>query len=92
MDPKLIILDEPTRGIDVGAKSEIETLIKQFSENGISVLYISSELEELIRNCYRIVVIRDGKNSAELLSEEISEANIMKHIAKNAKETEAENV
>ena len=92
MDPKLIILDEPTRGIDVGAKSEIETLIKQFSENGISVLYISSELEELIRNCYRIVVIRDGKNSAELLSEEISEVNIMKHIAKNAKETEAENV
>lgn len=91
MDPKLIILDEPTRGIDVGAKSEIETLIKQFSENGISVLYISSELEELIRNCYRVVVIRDGRNSAELLSEEITEANIMKHIAKNAKETEAEN-
>ncbi len=91
MDPKLIILDEPTRGIDVGAKSEIEALIKQFSENGISVLYISSELEELIRNCYRVVVIRDGRNSAELLSEEITEANIMKHIAKNAKETEAEN-
>ena len=55
------------------------------------MLYISSELEELIRNCYRVVVIRDGRNSAELLSEEITEANIMKHIAKNAKETEAEN-
>jgi len=88
MGPKLIILDEPTRGIDVGAKAEIETLIKQFSENGISVLYISSELEELIRNCYRIVVIRDGKNSAELKGDEITEANIMKHIARNAKEQE----
>ncbi|MBO4377220.1 MAG: sugar ABC transporter ATP-binding protein [Lachnospiraceae bacterium] len=88
MNPKLIILDEPTRGIDVGAKAEIETLIKQFSENGISVLYISSELEELIRNCYRVVVIRDGQNSGELRGEEITEANIMKFIAK---ETEAVN-
>ncbi len=88
MGPKLIILDEPTRGIDVGAKAEIENLIKQFSENGISVLYISSELEELIRNCYRVVIIRDGKNSGELCGEDITEANIMKHIAKNMKETE----
>ncbi len=87
--PKLIILDEPTRGIDVGAKSEIEALIKQFSENGISILYISSELEELIRNCYRVVIIRDGRNSAELCGEEITEANIMKHIAKSTRETEA---
>ena len=89
MGPKLIILDEPTRGIDVGAKSEIENLIKEFSENGISVLYISSELEELIRNCYRVVVIRDGKNSADLSGEEITEENIMKYMAiKNVKETE----
>ena len=88
MDPKLIILDEPTRGIDLGAKSEIEALIKQFSEQGISVLYISSELEELIRNCYRVVVIRDGRNSGELKGEEITEANIMKYIAKNMEETE----
>ena len=88
MNPKLIILDEPTRGIAVGAKAEIETLIKEFSMNGISVLYISSELEELIRNCYRVVVIRDGKNSAELVGEDITEENIMKYIARNAKETE----
>ncbi len=91
MDPKLIILDEPTRGIDVGAKAEIEALIKQFSENGISVLYISSELEELIRNCYRVVVIRDGMNSGELYGEDITEANIMNYIAKSMKETEAAN-
>ncbi len=89
MNPKLIILDEPTRGIDVGAKAEIEALIKQFSENGISVLYISSELEELIRNCYRVVIIHDGKNSGELRGEDITEENIMRFIAKNTKETEA---
>ncbi len=88
MNPKLIILDEPTRGIDVGAKAEIEALIKQFSENGISVLYISSELEELIRNCYRVVIIRDGRNSGELNGEDITEENIMKYIAKSNKETE----
>ena len=92
MQPKLIILDEPTRGIDVGAKAEIEALIKQFSENGISVLYISSELEELIRNCYRVVVIRDGRNVAELCGNGITEANIMKHIAKSTRETEAAHV
>ncbi len=92
MGPRLIILDEPTRGIDVGAKAEIETLIKNFSENGISVIYISSELEELIRNCYRVVVIHDGRNTAELCGDEITEENIMKHIAKNIiEETEVSN-
>ncbi len=90
MNPRLIILDEPTRGIDVGAKAEIEALIREFSQNGISVLYISSELEELIRNCYRIVVIRDGQNSVELTDQDITEENIMKYIAKNAKETEVD--
>ena len=86
--PKLIILDEPTRGIDLGAKAEIEALIKQFAADGISVLYISSELEELIRNCYRVVVISDGRNTAELFNDEITEENIMKHFAKNNMETE----
>ncbi len=52
------------------------------------MLYISSELEELIRNCYRVIVIRDGKNAAELSGEEITEASIMNHIAKNVRETE----
>ncbi|MCR5580290.1 MAG: sugar ABC transporter ATP-binding protein [Pseudobutyrivibrio sp.] len=91
MKPKLIILDEPTRGIDLGAKAEIEALIRQFSEDGISVLYISSEIEELIRNCYRVVVFRDGQNVAELYSDEITGENLMKHFAKNGNEMEAEN-
>lgn len=80
-DPKLIILDEPTRGIDVGAKAEIEKLICEFSERGISVLLISSELSELVRNCDRIIVLRDGAVMGELTRDDISEKNIMWMIA-----------
>ena len=79
--PDLIILDEPTRGIDVGAKGEIEELISQISDEGISVLYISSELDELVRGCDRIVILQDGKNVGELINEEISSDAIMNVIA-----------
>lgn len=79
--PDLIILDEPTRGIDVGAKGEIENLIKDISAQGISVLYISSELDELVRGCDRVVVLRDGMNIKELYHEEISSDAIMAVIA-----------
>ena len=78
---KLIILDEPTRGIDVGAKGEIEELIKQISDSGISVLYISSELDELVRECDRIVILHDGRNVGELVNEEINSDAIMNVIA-----------
>lgn len=81
MNPDLIILDEPTRGIDVGAKGEIENLIAQISDSGISVLYISSELDELVRECDRVVVLREGKNVGELVGEEISQDAIMDIIA-----------
>lgn len=79
--PKLIILDEPTRGIDVGAKQEVEDLIKEIANTGISVLMISSELSELVRNCDRIFVLRDGTVRGVLGKEEISEENIVKWIA-----------
>ena len=81
MNPKLMILDEPTRGIDVGAKAEIEQLIQELAAEGISVLMISSELQELIRGCDRIAVMREGKKVKELTGEEISEQNIMEAIA-----------
>jgi galactofuranose transport system ATP-binding protein len=80
-DPKLIILDEPTRGIDVGAKREIERQIRDFSDRGISVIFISSEMSEMVRNCDRIIVLRDGKIVGELAGNEISEDNIMWVIA-----------
>lgn len=86
MNPKLMILDEPTRGIDVGAKAEIENLIRELSKSGISVLMISSEIAELERNCDRIIVIRDGKVTGELTGVEISQDTIMETIAKNGRE------
>lgn len=59
-NPKLIILDEPTRGIDVGAKQEVERLVQQIASQGIGVLLISSEIPELVRNCDRVIVLREG--------------------------------
>lgn len=81
MNPKLVILDEPTRGIDVGAKEEIEVLIRELAANGISVLMISSEIAELERNCDRVVVMREGKKLAELIGEDINQDKIMQTIA-----------
>jgi len=81
MKPDLIILDEPTRGIDVGAKGEIEDLIKAISDEGISVVYISSELDELVRGCDRVVILNEGKAVKELVHEEISRENIMAAMA-----------
>ncbi len=66
MQPALIILDEPTRGIDVGAKAEIEKLIASLREKGMAVLFISSELEEVVRVSSRVVVLRDRKKIGEL--------------------------
>jgi ABC-type sugar transport system ATPase subunit len=81
--PKFIILDEPTRGIDVGAKFEIEKLIRDFSRQNISVLFISSEIAELVRNCDRIIVLRDGMVVGELAGKDISADQIMQMIAES---------
>ncbi|WP_137664170.1 sugar ABC transporter ATP-binding protein [Enterococcus hulanensis] len=80
-DPKLLILDEPTRGIDIGSKREIESLILSISRKGMSILFISSEYEEMVRCCDRIIVLRDRLSVAELVEEQISENNIMSAIA-----------
>lgn len=79
-NPRLIILDEPTRGIDIGAKAEIENLISELADDGISVLLISSDMPELIRNSDRIVVLNDGNVMKELTGEEMTQDNIMKAI------------
>ncbi len=84
MNPKLVILDEPTRGIDVGAKAEIEDLIQELSKSGISILMISSEIAELERNCDRIIVMREGKVTRELVDKEIHQDKIMEAIAKGS--------
>jgi galactofuranose transport system ATP-binding protein len=64
-DPQVLILDEPTRGIDVGAKAEIQKLVLDLSEEGKSCIFISSELEEVLRTSHRIIVLRDHKKAAE---------------------------
>jgi len=79
--PRLLILDEPTRGIDVGAKAEILKLVQSLREQGMSILFISSELEEVARDSQRVVVLRDRAKVGELSGKQITEENIMRTIA-----------
>ena len=81
MNPKLLILDEPTRGIDVGAKAEILSLIRELAGQGLGVLMISSELEEVVEAASRIFVLRDGYTAAELKGEALSEQSVMAAMA-----------
>ena len=80
--PQVLILDEPTRGIDVGAKAEIQKLVLDLAEEGISILFISSELEEVLRVSQRVVVMRDRKKVAEY-SGDIDEQTIIYCMAGN---------
>ena len=77
--PSLIILDEPTRGIDIGAKHEIYKLIRQLAENGLAVIMISSELPEILGMSDRILVLSKGKQTAILTREEASQEKIMQY-------------
>jgi galactofuranose transport system ATP-binding protein len=81
MNPKLLILDEPTRGIDVGAKAEIQRLITELADDGLAVLMISSEIEELTEGSDRVVVLRDGRTVIELSRQAITPDTIMDAMA-----------
>ena len=85
--PALLILDEPTRGIDVGAKLEIERLIAKLAAAGMAILFISSDLEETVRNCHRVVILRDRRVVGELTGDKILEENIMRAIAASHEDT-----
>lgn len=80
-NPDFLILDEPTRGIDVGTKAEIQRLVVSLAEQGKAVMFISSEIEEMLRTCNRMVVMRDLSKVGELSGNEINQENIMKAIA-----------
>jgi simple sugar transport system ATP-binding protein len=82
-NPQVLILDEPTRGIDVGAKAEIQKLVLELAEEGKACLFISSELEEVLRTGHRIVVLRDQEKVTEF-SGEVDEHQIMRAIAGGA--------
>ena len=75
--PEILILDEPTRGVDVGAKQEIGKLITELAENGTAILLISSEIEELVSLSNRVLVLRDGCVAHEAIGEDINEVNLM---------------
>ncbi len=81
-DPRLLILDEPTRGIDVGAKADIQRLVLALCEQGKAVVYISSELEEVVRCGDRVVVLRDRVKIGELWGDEVDEHQILQTIAR----------
>ncbi|MWB98539.1 sugar ABC transporter ATP-binding protein [Agromyces seonyuensis] len=82
--PRLLILDEPTRGIDIGAKAEIQKLVVNLAENGMSVLFISAELEEVLRLSHRVAVMRDRRMVADLVNDGLGVEELMALIAEGS--------
>ena len=80
-EPDFLILDEPTRGIDVGTKTEIQKLVVKLANEGMSVVFISSEVEEMLRTVTHMGILRDGEKVGELEESELSQENVMKAIA-----------
>ncbi|MBP5747148.1 MAG: sugar ABC transporter ATP-binding protein, partial [Treponema sp.] len=79
--PQYLILDEPTRGIDVGTKTEIQKQVLKLSKDGVGITFISSEIQEMLNVCTRLVVMKDRNIVGELKDDELSQENIMKTIA-----------
>ena len=79
--PDYLILDEPTRGIDIGTKIEIQKLVLKLASEGMSVTFISSETDEMLRTCSRLVVLRDRKVVGELSGEDLTQSKVMETIA-----------
>ncbi len=80
-EPKLLILDDPTRGIDVGAKAEIYALINELAKQGIAILFNSSEIEEVIGLSHRILVVRQGRIIKEFLNRDAEKAEVMRYVS-----------
>ncbi|MDQ1463944.1 MAG: galactofuranose transport system ATP-binding protein [Actinomycetota bacterium] len=89
LNPKVMLLDEPTRGIDVGAKAELQGLIDDLARQGLGVLLISSELEELIEGCDRVVVLKEGRIVGHLTAEHLDEENLMEILATGSTASES---
>lgn len=81
LEPKVLLLDEPTRGIDVGAKAEVQSLIDDLAGEGLAVLLISSDIEELIEGADRIVVLRGGSVAGELTGDDVGESQLLEVLA-----------
>lgn len=76
--PRILILDEPTRGVDVGAKSEIYRIMNEMARKGVAILMISSELPEIVGMSDRVYVMHEGSIAGELYSQDITQENIMR--------------
>ncbi|MGW4568776.1 sugar ABC transporter ATP-binding protein, partial [Streptomyces sp. NPDC004561] len=81
LNPKVLLLDEPTRGIDVGAKAEVQALIDELAGDGLGVLLISSDLEELIEGSDRVVILKDGQVVGHLADDEVTEERLLDALA-----------
>ena len=79
--PQYLILDEPTRGIDVGTKVDIQKLVLKLAAEGMSVTFISSEMDEMLRTCSRLIVMRDRRVVGELTAEDLNQNKVMNTIA-----------
>ena len=91
MNPKVLIVDEPTRGIDVGAKAEIYHQLRTLADQGIGIWMISSDMEEILRMSDRVVVMHEGKISGELDGESATEEQIMALAVGNTNATNQQN-
>lgn len=80
-NPKYLILDEPTRGIDIGTKVEIQKLVLKLADEGMGITFISSEIEEMVRTCSDLIVLRDRNIVGKLEGDEVTQDNIMRTIA-----------
>ena len=78
MEPRVLLLDEPTRGVDIGAKQEIYRLMEELAERGVGILFVSSEMEEVLSMSDRVIVMHEGRVSGELQRDELSEEAVMK--------------
>ncbi|MFI8817094.1 MULTISPECIES: sugar ABC transporter ATP-binding protein [unclassified Streptomyces] len=86
LEPKVLLLDEPTRGIDVGAKAEVQSLIDDLAREGLAVLLISSDIEELVEGADRVVVLRGGSVAGELAGDEVAESRLLAVLADHTPE------
>ena len=87
LNPKLLILDEPTRGIDVGSKAEIHNLIGELAQKGLAVLVISSEIPEILGVSHRIITMHQGEQTGEFTDSEVTEQKLIESITSHATET-----
>ena len=89
MSPKVLLLDEPTRGIDVGAKAEVQALIDELAREGLAIVLVSSEVEEVVEGSARVIVLRDGSIETQLHGDDVTEDRLLAALAGTVEPTTA---